>query len=168
MKTKKMYTFKNAAIRFQNFSGRAEKYNTEGNRKFELVLTPEEADMLAEEGCTIRKWKKNEDEIIYTIKVKVVFNNPFNPDPTIYMLTSRGATKIDESIVSELDRAEIANIDLTIILAKWNTNGKSGSTAYLRSMYVTLVEDELENEYYDTVHKRSILEILSEEEIENS
>jgi hypothetical protein len=46
-----------------------------------------------------------------------------------------------------LDWAEFENIDLIVSGYDWDVNGKQGTKAYLKKMYVTLVEDELDRKY---------------------
>ena len=141
----------NARIGFRNFSGKEAKYNPAGNRNFCVFLDTELAKTLENDGWNVR-WLKpkdeQEDEQGY-LQVAVSFNKV---PPKIIMITSNGKSVLDADSVSVLDWAEIKEIDLIIrpynwVLQEGTRNEKRGVKAYLKSMYITIVEDEFESKY---------------------
>lgn len=138
-----------ARLGFKNFSGKKGEYNPEGSRNFAVFFNPEDAKDLEEAGWNI-KWLKpknsEEDEELPMLSVAVRFD-PY--PPKIVLITSRGKTTLSEENVNILDGAEIKNVDLIIRPYNWERKGSTGVKAYLKSMYVTLVEDEFESKYYD-------------------
>lgn len=135
-----------ARIIFRNFRGEEKAYNRKGDRNFCVVLDEDLAERLERDGWAVKRKppkEEGDEELIY-LKVKVAFGNF---PPIIKQLTSGGATSLDEDTVMILDTAAIENVDLIISPYEWEVNGKTGISAYLRKMYVTIEEDDLDKKY---------------------
>lgn len=139
----------NARILFQNFSGAADTYNREGDRNFLLLLEdPDLVARLQKDGWNVKFLKPREegDEPRPYLHVSVGFANM---PPTVVTVTSKGKTYLDERSVSLLDHAEVDNWDVIVTPYDWEVNGKTGVKAYLKALYVVLVEDPLMLKYQD-------------------
>lgn len=138
----------NARIGFRNFSGNAGKFNPEGRRNFCVFLEYDLGKVLEQDGWNVR-WlrpRDEDDDPTPYLQVAVSYDNI---PPKIVLVTGNGKTLLDVTSVSILDWAEIANVDIVIRPYNWEVSGKQGVKAYVKSMFVTLVEDELDSKYYD-------------------
>lgn len=144
----------NARIGFRNFSGKEGKFNPAGRRNFCVFIDTDLAMRLEEDGWNIR-WlepkDEHEDKQAY-LQVAVSYDNI---PPKILLISSKGKTVLDEASVNILDWAEVREVDLIIRPYNWSMhagtkNEKSGVKAYIKSMYVTIEEDEFERKYNDT------------------
>ena len=150
----------NARIVFRNLSGKPDKFNPQGGkRSFSVVIEDSEfANELKREGWNIKQFNQSPDsdeEPAHFISVKVSYNNI---PPHIYLCTSKNKTLLNEDTVGQLDYAEISNVDIVITPYQYKMNdGRSGISAYVKTMYVTVVEDEFASKYeYDDLDDEEI------------
>lgn len=139
-------TIEDARIGFRNFSGAAGKFNPAGRRNFCLFLDEKLGNILEEDGWNIR-WlqpKEEGDDPVPYLQVAVNYDNV---PPKIVLITTRGKTILTEATINMLDWAEIKKVDLIVRPYNWDVSGKTGVKAYVKSMYVTIIEDELESKY---------------------
>ena len=140
----------NARIAFRNFSGKASKYNREGNRNFCVIFDKQTGEELKEQGWNVRILAPRDEyeEPDYCLSVSVAFGKF---PPKIYMITGRHKVLLNEDTISSLDFAEIINVDLVIRPYNWEVNGKTGVKAYVQTMYVEIQEDKFAAKYdFDT------------------
>ena len=140
--------FEDCRIIFRNFSGAEGKYNAKGDRNFNLLLDDETADAMLADGWNVKYLKPREEGDQPQPRLEVSVSYKGRP-PNIVMITSRGRTKLDESMISLLDWAEFTNVDMIINPYFWEVNGREGIKAYLSSLFVTIREDALELKYAD-------------------
>jgi hypothetical protein len=137
-----------ARIGFRNFSGKEGKFNPAGRRNFCVFLDFDAGNQLQEDGWKI-KWlqpKDPADEPQPYLPVSVSYDNI---PPKIVLVSSKGKTVLEEDDIKNLDWAEIDNVDVIIRPYNWEVNGNKGVKAYVKTMYVTIVEDNFADKYKD-------------------
>jgi hypothetical protein len=135
-----------ATLIWRNFEGKEGMYNRAGDRNFSVILDPKNAENLAKDGWNIkfREPREEGDEGFHYIQVAVGYKGK---PPRITMITSSGRTNIDEGNVDVLDWVDIQKVDLILNPYEWTVNDKTGIKAYLKTMFITIEEDELERKY---------------------
>ena len=149
-KSYKNITFMDAQILFKNFAGEERKFNPAGNRNFCLVIDDEvQAQQMFEEGWNVRILPpRTDDEVAkHYIPVAVSYRNNDSFPVCVYIVDGNQRTLLNENTIGRLDHADIATVDLTIRPRYWDDNGQTKIKAYLKTMYVTLNVDELDQRY---------------------
>lgn len=142
-------SIEDAHIMFKNFVGEKSKFNAAGDRNFCVEIDPNEVDRLHEDGWNIKvlKPRDEDEEPVYYLQCKLKYGG--FKDPEVYMISKGqpGKTLLDEDTIGLLQHADISNVDLIVRPYNYNINGKTGVTAYVHKMYVTIEVDEFASKY---------------------
>jgi len=143
-------TIENTRIMFRNFAGAESQFNAKGKRNFAVPLDPEIATKMIEDGWNVKQLRPREEGDQPQDYVQVEVSYKQRP-PRIVMITSRGRTALGEDEIDILDYVDIkeGGVDLILNPSFWEVNGKSGIKAYLKSIFITINEDELDLKYAD-------------------
>lgn len=142
------YTIKDAKIRWRNFSGREEKFNAKGDRNFTIFLEQHDSERLTDLGLNVKTLPALEDGTLGQDILKVKVNFKGRP-PRLVLVTHRGRTLLGEDEAMMLDLSEIKKVDLILSPYWWDVNGNEGVAVSLKTIFMTIVEDELEIAYSD-------------------
>lgn len=148
-KTVSNISIEHARIGFRNFSGKEGRYNPVGRRNFCIFLDDAElVRTLQADGWNIRFLKPRDEyeEPQAYLQVSVAFGRV---PPKIWLISGGAKSLLDEDSVDILDWAELSNVDLIVRPYNYEVNGRRGIKAYLKSAYITLVEDEFSKKYSD-------------------
>ena len=138
-----------ARIILRNFEGHGDKYNSEGDRNFAVVIPDQNvAERMIEDGWNvkIRPPREEGDDPFMYLPVKVKFNDR---GPNVYLVTGKRQNKLDEEAVGLLDNVDIESVDMDVRPYDWEVNGKTGRTAYLQSIRVTQKVDRFAERWDD-------------------
>lgn len=154
----------NAKIVHRNFAGATSTYNPTGKRTFSLVIEdPELAAKLIDDGWLVKRFKnaRNDgEEPGYFLPVQVSYKAY---PPKIYIVNKDNVRLLREDEIKEIDDFEIANVDLDVRPYCWEVRGESGVTAYLKSMYITIVEDVFADKYPQIYGRKKAAPDVNEE-----
>ena len=138
-----------ATIIWKNFSGERDKFNP-GKRGFSVVIDDEVmADELKQEGGNVKERPLQEgadpSEQEWTLPVKLNMNRYTQ----VWLIVGNHKTLLNEDTVAQLDVVDIVNCDISIRPYEWEMSGRTGITAYVDSMYVTIRENKFAEKYAD-------------------
>lgn len=141
-----------AKLIFRNFQGKVSQYNKNGEKTVGILLPDDIAAKAEADGWKVKYLRPREDD-------PEQYKQPWLPTklsyrfypPTVVLITSRGKTMLDEQSVGKLDWANIQNVD--VVIRPYNypgvNGGAPGISAYIKSLYVTVQEDEFADKYAD-------------------
>ena len=137
-----------ANIIWKNFSGERDRFNP-GKRGFSVVIDDAVmADELKQEGWNVKERPLQEgadpSEQEWTLPVKLNMNRY-----TQVWLIGNHKSLLNEDTVAQLDVVDITDCDLSIRPYEWEMSGRTGITAYVDSMYVTIRENKFAEKYAD-------------------
>ena len=138
-----------ATIIWKNFSGERDRFNP-GKRGFSVVIDDAVmADVLRQEGWNIKERPLQEgadpSEQEWTLPVKLNMNRYTQ----VWLIVGNHKTLLDENTVAQLDVVDIIDCDISIRPYEWEMSGRTGITAYVDSMYVTIRENKFAEKYAD-------------------
>ena len=138
-----------ANIIWKNFSGERDKFNP-GKRGFSVVIDDAVmADELKQEGWNVKERPLQEgadaSEQEWTLPVKLNMNRYTQ----VWLIVGNHKTLLDENTVAQLDVVDFVNCDISIRPYEWEMGGRTGITAYVDSMYVTIRENKFAEKYAD-------------------
>lgn len=168
----KPVTFYDARLIWPNFSGVEKRYNDAGDRNFHIVLDEPTYQAMLSDGWNVkvkeaRKLVNGESvpdpdaEPLYVLKVDCGFNPNARP-PKVVLVTAGGRKQTILGVhpdgtqhpdeINVLDLVEREKVDVIITGGVWgpNRDGEYGIKAWLKTIYVTQREDELELLYAET------------------
>lgn len=135
-----------AQIIFRNFAGKEGQFNREGSRNFAVKLPEELALKMFEDGWNVKSLAAREEGEADQAYISVEVGYKGRP-PRVMLINSRGKIDLGEDEVEMLDWVDIVKVDLIFRPYNWEVSGKTGVKAYLKTIAVTIQEDELEAKY---------------------
>ena len=163
------YLIDEARIMFRNFEGKPGQFNAAGQRNFHVLLPPDVATALEGDGFNVKYLKPREEGDIPQAHLKVNVKMDSNIPPKIFIVTSKGRRQLTEDMLSMVDWADFANVDLIFSRYKrdW-PDGRTTVTAYLQTFFGTIREDELELRYADVPELESAQSTLVFEQVDDN
>ena len=140
---------------FSHFDGKANGFNEEGDHNFTIIVPEDRVKELQDAGWNV-KFKEGREEgdpgewilkvnISYRLRapqVYLVHDDPNNEGKKRMM-------KADESDLDQIRRDSTDQIDCIITPHRWVNGNRTGVSAYVKEMYVTIRKSRLAMMYDD-------------------
>ena len=141
-----------AQLVLKNFSGEKGRYfNQTGDPEFAVVIPEDMVDTLKADGWNVKQFRAKPDdteEPAHFLKIKVGMKGR---PPRMVLINGSGSKDVDREDCSVFDYVRAKNVDIAINPNEYDFESRgermTGVSAYLRSLFVTADEDELERKY---------------------
>jgi len=147
--------FEDARIIFRNFAGEEDMYNAKGSRNFCILIDdPVDAEQMKKDGWNVKDLKAREPGESDQPYLQISVGYKAFP-PKIYIITGTATndpkrTSLGEDEIEVLDWVDIQTVDVIIRPYRWTLkDGRTGIKAYVKSLFMTINEDALEQKYSD-------------------
>src|SRR5215213_229440 len=99
-KDKNSVVMRGVRIIFRNFAGKEGQYNRAGDRNFGVILPSDVAEAMLTDGWNVKYLKPREEneEEVETPWLAVSVNYDKGRPPTVWQITSRGRTSLNEDL----------------------------------------------------------------------
>lgn len=129
-----------------NFEGRAETYNDEGHRYFNVEIPgADKAAAMEADGWNV-KWTKGNDDYPSIPYMEITVGFKYRK-PEIVLIQDGKKTPIVEATVDLMDSTEFESFDVGIRPYVYDINGNTGVKAYLKTFYGTVPFDPIRAKY---------------------
>jgi len=149
-------TIQGAKILWPNFRGAKDQFNSEGDRNFNIHLTKQQTDELTADGWNVKcKAPRPDDEEQVercTLKITVNMEGPKPPKIIGVGANTRKRNEYTKETVELVDAVEMRTCDISFVPYFWEVGDSIGVSAYLRTMYFELVEDELDEKWAELIN----------------
>jgi hypothetical protein len=150
MADRKTFQVDDAQFKWRNFSGREEQFNRKGSRYGVIFLPTDVAEQMLADGWNVKQGQLSEEdeEAGADPRYHIQIAARFDPlPPNIWLVTKKNRIKLEEDELDAIDSADIKIVDVICNGSEWSVNGKTGIKAYIKTMFVTINEDPLEEKY---------------------
>lgn len=145
-------TIRGAKLILKNFQGKEDQYNKDGRRTFGVLLSEEDVAAMAQDGWGVKRLKPRPDDPEQYeqpwLKVEASYRKF---PPTVCLINSLGKIRLTEETIGQLDWTAMGNVDIIINPYCYDAfaGNPGGIKAYLKTLYVTVLEDDLDALYAD-------------------
>lgn len=135
-------TIQNARFNFRNFSGKEDIYGKK-EKRFGVILDQANAIELKNNNWPVKFPDPREEGEERDPYIVVSCGYKLAP-PRVVMISSGGPTDLGEDQLEVLDWVDIQEADVIFQMGHWEVGDKTGTKAWLKTLVVTIEEDELE------------------------
>ena len=148
-------TFNDVQLIWKNFSGKADDFNAEGKRYFNVILNDDMVELLRDVELTTRSGrvvkganvktrvpKNGEGDPMMTLRVAF---GTYPPDE-MWCVTSKGKMALTMETVGNLDHEYIEKAKVKVTLSPYEKGANAGITAYCKKLIVWVKEDDFDQD----------------------